>query len=181
MPRFHSWVLGTISFAGVRASDVLPPVLIVCAFLIGVSGTGCAGTDRGTSQGLDFQPERFRPAEYTPDAVEYDTVYTPNSVDTPPTFEGGLMRLVRRMNYPDQAKRTGITGEVWVGFVVAPDGTPRHVQVINPVHPLLDKEAHRLISTSECSPGLLNESPVPVKAAVPITFKLKEHRTVRQP
>lgn len=173
MPRDDVRASGTSEVTATSDSDIFPPLLIASVLLIGLWGAGCAGVGSGTSETLHFRPERFHPAQYTPEGVEYDTVYTPDSVDTPPAFEEGVRRALQKVNYPDRAKRNGVTGDVWVGFVVSPSGAPRHVQVIKPVHPLLDMEAHRVVSTSEFSPGYLNESAVPVKVALPITFNLR--------
>ncbi|MDE6028250.1 MAG: energy transducer TonB [Muribaculaceae bacterium] len=63
------------------------------------------------------------------------TVY--DSVDTPPSFPGGLGELMswigRTMQYPHAAVESRITGRVFVKFVVSADGSIRNAQVVKGV------------------------------------------------
>ena len=137
---------------------------------------GCGGSESATSGDSDQLFDEMQPSrldQYTPSGVPYDTIYAPPDVDAHLTLDGGVETLYRRVNYPDEAKRRGLSGKVWVGFIVAPDGDPTHVQVVKPAHPILDKAARRAVTDVRFSPGTVAGSPVPVKGVVPLTFKLR--------
>lgn len=100
-----------------------------------------------------------------------------SKVDTMPQFPGGdealLKWLVKKINYPIEAARQGIQGRVSVGFIVSPDGTVENVEVQKSAHPLLDKEALRVIKMiPKWIPGKQNGNPVFVYYSVPVTFWL---------
>ena len=95
-----------------------------------------------------------------------------------PSFPGGDAALMKYLNdhmiYPEQAKIDGIQGKVIVQFVVKKDGTIGEVKVSRGVHPLLDKEAIRLVlNLPSFSPGrnAVGET-IDVWYTLPVTFKL---------
>ena len=104
-----------------------------------------------------------------------DQVFT--IADHPPEFVGGmdsLSRFIRKnLKYPYEAKRKGISGKVYVSFVVGKKGVVRDVKIIRSVHPLLDKEALRITSLlPNWKPGMNDGKPVSVLLNLPINFKL---------
>ena len=56
--------------------------------------------------------------------------------------------VARNMKYPRDARDKGITGRVICSFVVDTDGKVIEVEVVRSAHPLLDKEAVRVVSSS---------------------------------
>ena len=64
-------------------------------------------------------------------------------------FPGGFQALIaflkNNMNYPFEAIEKGISGKVYVRFVVEVDGSITEIEVVKHVHSLLDAEAVRLI------------------------------------
>jgi len=88
-------------------------------------------------------------------------------VDTMPTFQGGDMEKFRRylalnLKYPEEAREKGITGTVYVQFLVNQNGEVDKVQVIRGVDPILDKEAIRVVANSPAwSPGKKDGKCVP--------------------
>ena len=95
-----------------------------------------------------------------------------------PSFPGGDAALMKYLNdhmiYPTELKEEPIQGKVIVQFVVKKDGTIGEVKVSRGVHPLLDKEAIRLVlNLPSFSPGrnALGE-PVDVWYTLPVTFKV---------
>ena len=147
-------------------------LLLMSGGLMGCSGSGSSTSGDSDSSGVIDDVPRSRLAQYSPSDVSYDTTYAPQDVDVPPSLKGGLMALARSVKYPDAAKQQGLTGKVWVGLIVAPDGRPTYVQVVEPVHPILDKEAHRAVTNVRFSPGTVAGSPVPVEIVLPITFSI---------
>ena len=69
--------------------------------------------------------------------------------DDHPQFKGGEDRLLRyiqtELKYPAEAKPDSTYGTVWVRFLVDEAGATTDVSIRESVHPLLDKEAMRVI------------------------------------
>ena len=101
-------------------------------------------------------------------------------VDKMAEFPGGTMALMsylsQNIKYPQEAKQQNIQGRVIVFFTVQPDGKVTDAHVDNPVHPLLDAEAIRVVSMMpNFSPALKADgTPVSVTTVVPVNFRLAE-------
>ena len=98
-------------------------------------------------------------------------------VEVMPQFPGGqiamLQYLMKNIKYPEQAMKEGIQGRVTVRFIVEKDGSISDVKPVLSVHPLLNKEAVRVVeSMPKWSPGKHNGKPVRVRFNVPVMFKL---------
>ena len=98
-------------------------------------------------------------------------------VEVMPQYPGGqiamLKYIMENIKYPEQAMKEGIQGRVTVRFIVEKDGSISNVKPILSVHPLLDKEAVRVVeSMPKWSPGKQNGKPVRVRFNVPVMFKL---------
>lgn len=98
-------------------------------------------------------------------------------VEVMPQFPGGqiamLKYIMENIKYPEQAMKEGIQGRVAVRFIVEKDGSISDVKPILSVHPLLNKEAVRVVeSMPKWSPGKQNGKPVRVRFNVPVMFKL---------
>ena len=105
-----------------------------------------------------------------------DKVY--DIVEVMPQYPGGMPELMqylaKNIKYPIQAQKKGIEGRVTVRFIVEKDGSISNVTVVRHIHPLLDKEAVRVIKAMpKWSPGMLNRKPVRVKFNIPVAFRLK--------
>ena len=87
-----------------------------------------------------------------------------------------LSFLGQNIKYPQEAKDNNIQGRVLVTFTVQPDGKVTDAHVENPVNPLLDAEAIRVVSLMPAfSPALKADgTPVSVTTAVPVNFRLSE-------
>jgi TonB family protein len=99
-------------------------------------------------------------------------------VEEMPMFpEGGekglLAWISNNIKYPGEAVKKKITGQVYVDFIVSSSGKIKNVKVQNPVNPLLDNEAVRVISSMpDWKPGTQAGKPVDVYIKVPINFVL---------
>ena len=98
-------------------------------------------------------------------------------VEVMPQFPGGqiamLQYIMKNIKYPEQAMKEGIQGRVTVRFIVEKDGSISDVRPILSVHPLLNKEAVRVVeSMPKWTPGKQNGKPVRVRFNVPVMFKL---------
>lgn len=98
-------------------------------------------------------------------------------VEVMPQFPGGQIAMMKyimeNMKYPEQAMKEGIQGRVAVRFIVEKDGSISDVKPILSVHPLLNKEAVRVVeSMPKWTPGKQNGKPVRVRFNLPVMFKL---------
>jgi protein TonB len=98
-------------------------------------------------------------------------------VEDMPAFPGGdaalLKYIAQNVEYPPIAKENGITGVVYVSYIVGKDGKVRDVKVVRGADPFLDKEAKRVVKTlSGYKPGKQRGKPVPVQFTIPIRFVL---------
>ncbi len=98
-------------------------------------------------------------------------------VEDMPAFPGGdaalLKYIAENVTYPPIAKENGITGVVYVSYVVDKDGGIKDVKVVRGADPFLDKEAMRVVKTLKgYKPGKQRGKPVPVQFTIPIRFVL---------
>ena len=95
-----------------------------------------------------------------------------------PTFNGSEPNEFRKyiaqnVKYPEEAKKNGVQGKVFVQFVVDKDGTLTEVKAVKGIGGGCDEEAVRVIKNSIAwNPGLQGGQAVNVRMIVPITFKL---------
>ncbi len=100
-------------------------------------------------------------------------------VENMPTFMGGdiiaFYNYVKsRLSYPIIAQENGIEGKVYVSFVIDEFGLIQNPKILRGVHPSLDFEALRAISsTPRWTPGTQNGRAVPVLINVDINFVLE--------
>ena len=83
--------------------------------------------------------------------------------------------LLRNLRYPQEARKSNITGKVIVEFVVEKDGSisSQNIKVLKSPHKSLSKEAIRLIKNGpKWIPGKLKGVPVRTKRVMPISFNL---------
>jgi len=111
------------------------------------------------------------------DGNENDTTYSFYVLEQKPEFKGGIGGLMKwiaeHTNYPKEAKKKGITGKVFVQFVIERDGSVSNVKLARKVNPLLDEEAVRVIKMMpKWKPGKQRGKPVRVMYQIPINFVL---------
>ena len=102
--------------------------------------------------------------------VAQDGVYM--VVEDMPELVGGFKTLMQDIQYPEIARKAGIEGTVFVGFVVNEDGTTGNVVVQKGIGAGCDEEAVRAMSKAKFTPGMQDGKAVPVRMTLPITFKL---------
>ena len=99
-------------------------------------------------------------------------------VETQPEFPGGQNEmfkfLMNTVVYPNIAKRQGISGTVYVGFVINTEGVVTNVEVKKGIHDSLDDEAVRVVKMMPIwIPGRQQGRAVRVAYTLPIKFKLE--------
>jgi TonB family protein len=100
-------------------------------------------------------------------------------VEELPQFPGGNAAMnswiIENMKYPGEAVKKKIEGKVYVTFVITSTGKIKNVDVQQPVNPLLDAEAKRIVSAMpDWKPGTQSGKGVDVRYKVPVEFKLKQ-------
>lgn len=110
--------------------------------------------------------------------VQYDDKNVYVIVEEMPQFPGGDLALqkwiARSVIYPSEAYKLGITGRVFIGFVVDEQGCIRDVKSMRSKYPLLEKEGVRVIrNMPRWKPGRLKGKLVKVSYTVPINFDLQ--------
>jgi periplasmic protein TonB len=100
-------------------------------------------------------------------------------VEKMPEFPGGQAALMQYLSsnikYPEECRKMGVEGKVFVKFIVDATGNIINVQVLRGVvdGKLLEKEAMRVVqSMPKWKPGTQGGKAVSVYFTLPISFKL---------
>ncbi len=114
--------------------------------------------------------------ESTAEAVSDNEVFI--IVEQMPEFPGGInaMRafLAKNVKYPVVALENGVSGTVFISFVINQDGSIVDTKVLRGVDSALDKEAIRVVnSMPKWKPGKQGGRAVRVSYQVPISFVLQ--------
>ena len=104
-----------------------------------------------------------------------DGVYL--EVEEMPEYPGGeqaLMNdLIGSIKYPDEAKKNGIQGKVFVSFVVDEQGKVTNAKIERGVDPALDAESLRVVNGLKTwKPGKEKGKIVKVAYTIPINYAL---------
>lgn len=99
-------------------------------------------------------------------------------VEDMPSFPGGEAKLFeylgKNIKYPQIAKEAGISGIVYVNFVVGTNGKINDVKVLRGIGGGCDEEAIRVVKNMpQWTPGKQRGKPVKVSYNLPIRFSLK--------
>ncbi|PKQ62062.1 hypothetical protein BZG02_14110 [Labilibaculum filiforme] len=97
--------------------------------------------------------------------------------DEMPVFQGGTMALQKylanHIKYPKIAQERKIEGRVFVSFVINKEGKVVNSTIARGVHPILNKEALRVVSTlPKWNPGKKDGELVNIAYTIPINFQL---------
>lgn len=100
------------------------------------------------------------------------------NIDVQPVYPGGMHQVYRHiakhLTYPEQARRNGVQGKVFVQFVVEKDGSVSGVETIEGIGGGCDKEAERVVGLMDkWEPGYLDGEPVRVRMVLPIAFQFQ--------
>lgn len=121
---------------------------------------------------VEAPPVIEAPPEPEPAEPDFFTI-----VEDMPQYPGGdaalMQYLTKNIKYPQIAKENGISGVVYVSFIVDKSGNVTEVKVVRGVDSFLDKEAIRVVSSLKgYTPGKQRGKPVPVQFTLPIRFQL---------
>jgi len=98
-------------------------------------------------------------------------------VEVQAQFPGGLKNLYsfikKNIKYPEQARDIGITGRVYVKFIVDKSGNIINPEILRSPDVLLSNEALRIVKMfPKWNPAIQNLVPVSTYYTIPINFKL---------
>lgn len=108
-----------------------------------------------------------------------EEILSPYALEQQPAPVGGMEAfykyLSRNLKYPDSARRMGISGKVFVQFVVDKDGSLSDVEILKGIGSGCDEEAVRVVKTApKWNPGKQRSRPVRVRMSIPIVFKMPD-------
>jgi periplasmic protein TonB len=131
-----------------------------------------AEADQTTEVEEYIPPAPDQGEEESDDAGEIFTV-----VESMPCFPGGEANVYKyladNVAYPYQAREAGISGKVWVAFVVEKDGSITDVKVLRGIGGGCDEEAVRVVEAMpRWTPGKQRGIPVRVHFVLSIKFTL---------
>jgi protein TonB len=100
-------------------------------------------------------------------------------VEEMPAFPGGdrglVAYLAENIKYPPVAIEAGVTGTVFITFVIGKDGKVENVKVLRGIGGGCDDEAVRVVSNMPAwLPGKQRGQPVMVQFNLPIKFSLED-------
>lgn len=156
----------TNKFAVLKMLVVIPLALfLVMAFSVTVSNSVIA------------QDIEIKEVKSEAKVIESEEEQVYRVVEQMPGFPGGddarIKFLKKNLKYPDEARKQGISGTVFVSFVVEKDGSISNVKLLRGIGGGCDKEALRVVSMlPNYEPGLQDSKPVRTQFNLPISFKL---------
>ena len=108
---------------------------------------------------------------------EDNNIYTSASVQQQAEYPGGQAAMYKWINenirYPDVAREQGISGKVYVKFVVEKDGSISDIKIVKSPAPSLEKEVIRVLNLMpKWNPAKQNGKAVRVYFNMPVDFKL---------
>jgi periplasmic protein TonB len=149
--------------------DVTTPTNDEIVSSISDPGTGEGSPVEGIPDGSGLAQAAVVPAVTAP-----PTIFV--TAEVMPQYKGGLQAIAkliqRKVRTPRSVSSQGISGTVYVQFVVRSDGSVTDVTVIRGIAADADREAVRLVSLmEEWTPGSQNHQPVSVRMVLPIKFQ----------
>lgn len=100
-------------------------------------------------------------------------------VDTPASYPNGQRALhkyiIEELKYPENAKKDGASGTVFVEFVIEKDGSLSNFSIMRGATQAMNEEAIRVLKKSiNWEPAINNEQTVRSKQTLPIRFVSKK-------
>lgn len=94
-------------------------------------------------------------------------------VEQSPELIGGIAAISRNVVYPEEAKKAGIEGRVFVKAFIDQNGDVVGTKIIKGAGNGLDEAAEKAVMQAKFKPGLIKGNPVKCEVAIPIMFKLQ--------
>jgi periplasmic protein TonB len=85
---------------------------------------------------------------------------------------GGLEAIIKKIKYPETARRAGVQGKVYVLVYVNQSGDVDDVKIVKGIGAGCDEEAIDAVKRTKFSPGVDKGNPVKTKISLSLNFKL---------
>jgi TonB family protein len=132
-----------------------------------------------------FSPARVisvpnsNPQTPTPPPQEQKQAF--KAVEVMPAFPGGeearIKFMMENLKYPQDAMKKGISGKVFVSFIVKADGSITDVKILRGIGGGCDEEAMRVVKLMpKWKPGMSKGVPADVIFNLPVTFALEKDK-----
>ena len=105
--------------------------------------------------------------------------YSVAEVDSKPKPIGGYKYLLSKMEYPRKARDRGIKGKVVVNLLVTKGGNGIGHYIEYSPHPMLSKEALRLVKGTKFAPGKIDSQPVHTWFSIPFYFRMAKKSAIQ--
>lgn len=164
------------SWARLKVLMVTPlAFLLALAFSVSPMVTTMAQVEKSV-QKVDKQSNQKQQSD--------DPIFT--VVEVMPQFPGGdearNKYMQENLTYPDEARKAGIQGTVYVTFVIETDGSVSNVRVLRGVDKSLDEVAVKAIENMPSwKPGMQRGEPVRVQFNMPVKFALDNEKDQKTP
>ena len=138
---------------------------------------GCSATKKSTNSNSSISNTHLKEnstTNYTTEEIYIDYVYEGEMPEFPGRIAECMKFIKKNMQYPEEAIKKGIEGQVICQFTVTKDGSIEDIIVVRGLHKSLDKEAVRVIKKMpKWKPGKNYKGQVQdCKYTIPVTFKL---------
>lgn len=131
--------------------------------------------DTGTSSGSTASTGTASSSQDSGRARQYEKVQSITELgitDRTPHIVGGVGSLYLHINYPQEALRQGIEGQLALEFTVQRDGSVADLEVVESLHPLCDSAAVEGVRSVEFIPAKRDGEPIPIRLHLPVKFQL---------
>ncbi len=128
------------------------------------------------STDIDFDEIPPPPPPEEPEASGDDDVYRFIPFDKAPIMIGGMSALMKKIVYPEIARKAGVETRVIIGVYINKEGSPLKTQVLKHSGSNVGFEdaAISAIMKMKWEPALQRDRPVAVWMSIPVNFQLRE-------
>lgn len=85
---------------------------------------------------------------------------------------GGMSSIVKKITYPEMARKNGVEGKVYVLVMINEKGGVDEVKVIRGIGAGCDEAAVKAVKDCKFTPGKNKGTNIKVKLSLPISFKM---------
>lgn len=132
----------------------------------------------------DIQYEEPSAVSSMQPASDTSGIYDLASIEIMPEYPGGIAKFYewigQNYRYPAAAHKAGVSGRVFMTFVVEKDGTLSDIRILKELGYGTGEAAVQMLSKSPAwKPGIQNGKPVRVQYNLPISLQLNKENTTR--
>ncbi len=84
---------------------------------------------------------------------------------------GGISKMQRNLDYPLEARKNRIEGNVITRFTIGIDGKVEAMQILSNTDPLLNNSVKKMLKKTDFAPALCNSKLVPSSYTITNTFR----------